>query len=149
MPRPDMEAMRNDKLPRLNPELQLTAIYFLQELRRPVERDLAARKRLRTLEEEMAANLMRSRFIIVLDVEEDTKGGKTDGKNRKAKVPYVKTKNGDVFQPCYTDFGEFQKFNARNKKYEAEAGGRINMTTCRNIWWDRPRDLYLIPQGLI
>lgn len=115
MPRPDMEAMRNDKLPRLNPELQLTAIYFLQELRRPVERDLAARNRLRTLEEEMAANLMRSRFIIVLDVEEDTKGGKTDGKNRKAKVPYVKTKNGDVFQPCYTDFGEFQKFNARNK----------------------------------
>ena len=58
---------------------------------------------------------MRSRFIIVLDVEENTQDGKPAEKNRKAKVPYVKNKNGEVFQPCYTDFGEFQKFNAKNK----------------------------------
>ena len=115
LPPPNAEAMQNDKLPRFNPELQLTAIYFLQELRRPVERDLEGKKRLRALEEEMAANLMRSRFIIVLDIEENPKEGQPAPKNRKVKVPYVKTKNGEVFQPCYTDFGEFQKFNARNK----------------------------------
>jgi hypothetical protein len=112
LPRPDMAAMEKDKIPRMNPELQLTAIYFLQELRRPIERDLEAKKRLRALEEEMAVNLMRSRFILVLDMEEN---GKPAEKNRKAKIPYVKNKKGEIFQPCYTDFGEFQKFNAKNR----------------------------------
>lgn len=114
MPRPDLEKLMNDKIPRVNPQLQLTAIYFLQELRRPIERDLESRKHLRSLEEEMAANLMRARFIVAVDVT-DSPDAKPGSPEEKIKVPYVKNKKGEVFQPCYTDFGEFQKFNARNK----------------------------------
>ena len=99
----------------MNPQLQLTALYFLQELRRPIERDLEAKKRLRSLEEEMAANLMRSRFIVTMDLTENGGDLKPGAKNQKVKIPYVKNKNGDIYQPCYTDFGEFQKFNAKNK----------------------------------
>lgn len=115
MPRPDLDALMNDKIPRVNPQLQLTALYFLQELRRPIERDLEAKKRLRSLEEEMAANLMRSRFIVTMDLTENGGDLKPGAKNQKVKIPYVKNKNGDIYQPCYTDFGEFQKFNAKNK----------------------------------
>ena len=36
------------------------------------------------------------------------------------KVPLVKTKAGKTFQPVYTDFGEVQKFNQRNKGVKLE-----------------------------
>ena len=114
-PKPDMDELIEGKIPKFNPQLQLTAIYFLQELRRPIERDLESKKQLRALEEEMAANLMRSRFIVAVDVSENGGNWKPGAKNQKVKIPFVKNKNGDIFQPCYTDFGEFQKFNAKNK----------------------------------
>ena len=115
MPQPDLNALMNDKIPRMNPHLQLTVLYFLQELRRPIERDLKAKKRLRYLEEEIAANLMCSRFIVTMDLTENCGDLKPEAKNRKVQIAYLKNKNRDIYQPCYTDFGEFQKFDAKNK----------------------------------
>ena len=114
-PKPDLEAMKAEPVPKLNPELQLTALYFLQELRRPVERTPEEKKQLRALEEEMAVNLMKSRFIVAVDVTDVEGEWNPKDRNQKVKIPFVKNKEGNIFQPCYSDLGEFKKFNARNK----------------------------------
>ena len=95
MPKPDIEALCNDKIPKMNPQVQLTALYFLQELRRPVERSVEDKKRLRSLEEEMAANLMRSRFIMAVDLSEVKGEWNPADRNQKVKIPYVKNKKSE------------------------------------------------------
>ena len=47
-----------------NPQLHLTALYFAQEIRRPKE--LQDSKRMAQLQEEMAADFMKSEFIFAL-----------------------------------------------------------------------------------
>ncbi|MDO4266989.1 MAG: SseB family protein [Eubacteriales bacterium] len=83
-----------------NPQLHLTAIYFAQELRKPATPQ--TKQRLDELQEEMAADFRKSRFIFALDKE----GNGT---------PMVKMKNGDTFQPVFTDAVEFGRFNRENK----------------------------------
>lgn len=120
--KPDLEAMKSDQIPRSNPELQLTAVYFMQELRRPLERNQEEKMRLHNLEEEMAHNLLRSRFIITFDTTNIKGKWDPKDKSQKVKIPLIKSKDGKVFQPVYTDFSEFQKFNAKNK------GMKLNLT---------------------
>lgn len=115
VPAPKMDVLKNDKVPRANPEMQLTAIYFMQELRRPVERDLEAKKHLKELEEEMAVNMMRSRWIVCADVSDVTSDMSPEEQSKKMKLPYVKTKNGDVYQPVFSDLSECRRFNQENK----------------------------------
>ena len=69
-PKPDMEIMNKQHLPVLNPGVQLTVVYFLQELRKPNQRrdDAERMQHLRELEEEMLVNLMRSKFILAIDI---------------------------------------------------------------------------------
>lgn len=69
-PKPDMEKMNKQHLPVLNPGVQLTVVYFLQELRKPNQRrdDAERMQHLRELEEEMLVNLMRSKFILAIDI---------------------------------------------------------------------------------
>ncbi|MDD3278554.1 MAG: SseB family protein [Lachnospiraceae bacterium] len=106
--KPDMEKMEQEKVPVLNPTLQLSTIYFLQELRRPVEHDM---QHLREMEEEMIVNFVKSKFILGLDVSEVS--GEWDPKdpNQPVKIPYLKDKDGNMFQPVFSDFTEFQKFH--------------------------------------
>ncbi|MCQ2500030.1 MAG: SseB family protein [Lachnospiraceae bacterium] len=111
---PDLEAMRNEKIPRVNPEMQLTAMYFMQELRRPIERTLEEKKNIKELEEEMAVNMMRSRWIVCADITDVTDDMSREEAGKKMKLPYVKTKDGSVFQPIFSDFAECQKFNQGN-----------------------------------
>ncbi len=114
VPAPDLEAMKNDKIPRANPEMQLTAMYFMQELRRPIKRTVEEQKHLKELEEEMAVNMMRSKWIVcadITDVKDDTPKEEIP---KLMKLPYVKTKNGDVYQPVFSDFNECQRFNQQN-----------------------------------
>ena len=100
----------NDSIPRDNPGLQLTAINFLQKLRRPIpDRSKAEMAELRTLEEEMVVNMMRSKFIIVFDAEP----AKEANGQKQLRIPFVKAKNGDILQPIFTDFQEVQKFTAK------------------------------------
>lgn len=112
--KPDEEMAK--KLPVSNPEMQLTAMYFMQELRRPVkERDPEEKEQLRALEEEMAHNLFKSRFIVSYDTSQVK--GNFDPKNINGKIgiPQIKTKDGRAFQPVFTDPGEFRRFAARTK----------------------------------
>lgn len=104
--------------PLSNTALQLTAIYFLQELRRPGldARNAEHVRKIRELEQELMADLVRSRFILALDVT-DVKG-KLDLKmpNPDLKMPYLKNPSGDILQPAFSDLWEFEKFRGKNRR---------------------------------
>lgn len=101
----DFSKLEPAKRPLLNPTLQLSGIYFMQELRRPI--DQKEKTNLRDLEEEFLVNLRKSEYIAAIDVnEEDPK---------KINIPYLKSKEGKVLQPVFTDVMEYEKF-ARGKK---------------------------------
>ena len=101
----DMSKLEPSKRPLLNPTLQLSGIYFMQELRRPVEKD--AHRDLRELEEEVLVNLRKSEYLIGMEVsEEDPK---------KINIPYLKDKQERILQPVFSDVMEFEKF-AKGRK---------------------------------
>lgn len=101
--------------PKSNPTLQLTMIYFLQELRRPGQspQDADRRKRLLEMEQEMMANLVRSRYLMAIDVSK-VEGEFVPGKpGQDIQIPYMKTQEGEILQPLFSDMWEFQKFNGK------------------------------------
>ena len=103
--RPDLSKMEPAKRPVLNPALQLSGIYFMQELRRPVEKE--EHKNLRALEEELIANIKKSQFLVAMERSEE--------EPKKINIPYLKNKDGQILQPVFSDIMEFEKF-ARGKK---------------------------------
>ena len=110
---------QNAKTPPVsNPALQLTGIYFLQELRRPSEssQDPERMKKIRELEQELMADLIRSRFILALDIT-DVKG-KLDLRKPSPdlKMPYLKNPAGDILQPVFSDLWEFEKFRGKSTR---------------------------------
>ena len=82
-----------------NPSLHLTSLYYMQELRRQPGRENDPE--LREMQEEIAANFGKGRYIAA--VQKEGNG-----------VPLVKLKNGDQYQPVFTDILEFQRFNREN-----------------------------------
>lgn len=79
-----------------NPELHLTALYFAQELRTQPDEDTP--KRLAELQEELASHFKKASFIFALQ---------KDGQG----TPMVKMKDGEKYQPVFTDALEFKRFN--------------------------------------
>lgn len=101
----DMSQIEPSKRPLLNPTLELSGIYFMQELRRPVEKDQHGN--LRELEEELIVNLRKAEYLIPMNVDpEDPK---------KINIPYLKNKKDEILQPVFTDVMELEKFT-RGKK---------------------------------
>lgn len=101
----DFSNVEPAKRPLLNPTLQLSGIYFMQELRRPVKKE--ERANLRPLEEEFLVNLRKAEYLAAVEVnEEDPK---------KLNIPYLKNKEGKILQPVFTDVMEYEKF-AKGKK---------------------------------
>lgn len=84
-----------------NPQLHLTAIYFMQRLRAGAGQQETMSEELKELQEEMLAHFKEGRYIIA--VSED-KG-----------APILKQKSGDTYQPVFTDMAEFMKFNKEKK----------------------------------
>ena len=80
--------------PVINPELMLTSLYFLQEMRRPDSEEEKEKADLRAMDEELVANLVRGRFlsgIIVDESEEDAEENteeveNSDGNTENEKV---------------------------------------------------------------
>lgn len=107
---PDLSQIPEEKRPLLNPQMQLSGIHFMQEMHRG-ERDARA---LREYEEEMAANIVRSRFLVPHELEGDAP--LPDGSN--IRIPCVKNKEGQMFQPIFTDGQELMRFD-REKKLRA------------------------------
>ncbi|MGI6117152.1 MAG: SseB family protein [Bilifractor sp.] len=104
-----------DGLPKTNPEVQLTAAYFMQGARRHMEFSQDEKKHLRDLEEEMAVNLVRSSFIVAFDTSQVKGKWNPADKRQKVGIPYIKNKAGKVFFPVYSDFYEFRRFNSGNR----------------------------------
>lgn len=101
----DMSQIEQAKRPLLNPTLELSGIYFMQELRRPVEKDQHGN--LRELEEELIVNLRKSEYLIPMNVDpEDPK---------KINIPYLKNKKDEILQPVFTDVMELEKFTKGQK----------------------------------
>ena len=107
--KPDLDKMEPAKRPLINPTLQLSGIYFMQELRRPLTQEERKEKNinLRELEEELLANLNKAEFLVAMEPNpEDPK---------KINIPYLKNKDGKILQPVFSDVMEFEKF-AKGRK---------------------------------
>lgn len=94
----------NQKLPEgtvriENREFHLTALYFMQELRRKPHNELT--EMLKELQEELLAHYSEGTFILA--VRED-KG-----------IAIMKQKDGKTLLPIFTDVQEFQKFQMMNQ----------------------------------
>lgn len=96
--RPDEKDLPEDE-PRIeNPQLHLTALYFVQELRKnPNERT----EELEALNEEMLAHFHEGRYLVA--AQEDKQ------------IPVLKRNDGKVYQPIFTDLMEFAKFDKERR----------------------------------
>lgn len=104
---------KNDKIPLANPSLQLSIIYFMEEMYRKVEHD---RKQARELEEEMVANLVRSKFIVASKAAAEGEAFDPKNPNQQKVINYIKDKEGQIFLPVFSDVGEFQRFYKEKAK---------------------------------
>lgn len=82
-----------------NPQLHLTAIYFVQEIRKNPGQALT--DEMKSLYEEMLAHFGRGKYIFVMRQDQG--------------ILVLKGKDGQAYQPLFTDSHEFQKFNRENK----------------------------------
>ncbi len=104
VPPPDFSGYPKGQEPLFNPTLQLSGIYYMQELHR--QAPAKEKPQLGELAEELQANLERAMYLLP--------GEPVDEKNMK--IPYIKTKDGDRYQVVFTDIYEYQRFS-RGKKF--------------------------------
>ncbi len=111
-----------EKRPITNPELLLTALYFLQEMRRPIPDE--EKTNLQELDEELVANLVRGRFLsgIIVDENEQEESAEESSDNNTEKmkknnirVSYINNRNGEMYQAIFTDGYELQKFDPKKR----------------------------------
>lgn len=98
--RPDHGKLPEGQVLVENPQLQLTAMYFMQALRS--QPDQKPTQELKEMEEEMLTNVRRGVYILP-----HAKG--------KMEVPLLKLSDGKVYQPVFSDVPEFRKFGGANK----------------------------------
>lgn len=104
---PDFSKLEESKRPVINPQLQLTGMYFVQELRRDIPKE--EKKNLKDMEEEIYANIADGRFIILVKQRE--------GEDQtKVELPMLQTQDGKKFEPVFTDIVELAKFKAQGFK---------------------------------
>ena len=82
-----------------NPELHLTAIYFMQKLHKNQGQEMT--EEMTELYEEMLAYFGRGKYIFAVGAD---KG-----------IPALKGKDGKMYQPLFTDSQEFRKFSGPNR----------------------------------
>lgn len=97
--RPDMDNLPDGKKWVENPQFHLTALYFMQQMRKDPKQQMT--EEMKEMQEELLVDLQRGRFLVAV---EPDKG-----------LPVLKQKDGSVFQPIFTDPDEFRKFNRENK----------------------------------
>lgn len=105
---PDLEKLPEAQRPLMNVQLELSILYFLQELRRPNQKP--DKELLAELEEEMAVNLLKSQYILVMELLVPENEVTEETENDKIQLSYIKDKDGNIFQPIFSDHNEFVKF---------------------------------------
>ena len=129
----DMSKVEESKRPLFNPSLQLSGIYFMQELRRPVKKE--ERKNMREMEEEVLANIVKSSFLVAMATDENDP--------KKVNIPYLKNKEGKILQPVFSDVLEYEKF-ARGKKLRI---AKIPFVKLADIMIQQAEALVINPMG--
>ena len=135
---PDYSKLPKEKQPLVNPQMHLTGLYFMQELLRAKPNN--EKPKLPELEEEMVVNLIRSRFFMAIEVQ----GEKPDKDGSNIKLPCVKNKEGKMFQPIFTDYNEFQKFNTEGK-FKANMVDFVNI---QKVLGNNVEGIVVNPQGM-
>lgn len=107
----DHSGLDPEKRPLMNPTLQLSGIYFMQEMRRPVTKEEHDAKNVRALEEELLVNLVKSSFYVPMIPDKEEPDNP-----KKLHFTYLKDKNEKILQPVFSDLMECQKF-AQGKEY--------------------------------
>ena len=130
----DLSKLEPAKRPLFNSTLQLSGIYFMQELRRPVKKE--ERKNMRELEEELIANLLKSDFLIAMDKDPEDP--------QKVNIPFLKNKEGDVLQPAFSDIMEFEKF-AKGKTLRA---ARVPFAKLPDVLIPQAKAMVVNPMGI-
>lgn len=104
----DFSNIPPEKRPLINPVLQLSAIYFMQELNRmnlPQEEiDMEYRQE---LQEEMLVNVIRAEYLMAVDVDKEDPN--------KVVIPFIKTKDEKIMHPIFSDIVELEKFTKGKK----------------------------------
>lgn len=104
--RPDYSKLPEEKRPLENSGLQLSMLYFMQEIRRKTVDKTS--KKLHDLEEEMIANVMRSKFLV--PVKETEKDGK-----KEAELLMMKMNDDSVMIPIFSDAAIFSRFAGKGE----------------------------------
>ena len=111
--RPSDDMLPEGKVRIENPEFHLTALYFMQEFRRQANPQVT--EEMKEMQEEMMTHYKEGRYIVAYQEEGEGK-----------EMMLLKQKDGQAFQPLFTDFLEFQKFQqfhgGKMKTAAVEAG---------------------------
>lgn len=104
---PDYSSLSAEKRPVENPTLQLSMLYFMQELRRPA--DANDKRNLAELEEETGINIVRGKYL--LPVREPLEG---EDANKRG-VLLIKNEKEETFIPLFTDGVQLRRFVKEQK----------------------------------
>lgn len=141
--RPDYSKLPVEKRPLLNPQLQLSVIYFLQELSRRIPEEKKDQEHLKELEEELAANIAKAQFLVPIKLDEPLKPGEKLEPG-KFKLTMVNTKEGEQFLPIFADVKEYSLFNKDNQ-YQ---GILMTIDNLRQLIKDPCKGLMLNPNSI-
>lgn len=83
-----------------NPQFHLTALYFMQKVRK--NRQVEFTEEIKELHEEMMAHYQKGKYIIPV--------------KENAGTLVMKQKDGQIFQPVFTDIQEYKKFLSMNRE---------------------------------
>lgn len=115
---PDYSKLKPEQRPVINPNLELTGLYFMQEAMRQVPPE--QKEDLPELEEELSANMLKSRYIMPVELPEGSGTLAERLKEKNYRIPILKDKQGNAYQPIFTDPNELAKFS-KGKKLSAIA----------------------------
>lgn len=108
--RPDFSHLPEQQRPLENPSLQISMIYYMQELRRKDPKtDL---KQLQDLDEEMSANIKRAKYLLPLV-------DKSEGDNKNIQQVLFRINESTSLVPLFSDGMEYQRFKGDKEEVKA------------------------------
>ena len=146
--KPGLEDKNDSRLPGLNPELHLAGVLYKQDEMRQIKRNEEQIKELKELEKNLAQIMFKSKYIYALDAGAVEDGMSEEEKRKNLKVPYVKTKNGDIYQPIFTDMGECQGYFSRNSVSEKLRIVTVTYDEIQKNLMERTKGIVINPLGL-
>ena len=125
--RPDLSALSPEQRPVMNESLQLTGMYFKQEAGRPVPAE--EKEDLEDLQEELTANMLKGTYILAYQMQEGPGTVEEKIKAHKYNILLIKDKEGNTYQPAFTDPFELEKFS-KGKPFTALRVPFADLTKC-------------------